>query len=120
MTKRNSLGSAAIVLLVVCAGLLMAGCVSMPGGYAASSEPINGRRYRVMGRATGTDSRIYFLGFLPVTGPNSAADAIEDCIEERSGDAMIKVSVDFYYQWWIIFTRYTTRVEGDVIRWENR
>ena len=105
------------IMLMMVAGI-MAGCATSPGGIAASTTPLEGRKYRNMGKSFGTDSRVYLLGFLPLTGENSIRDAIEESVDARNGDAMINVTVEFYSQWWILFTRFTTRVEGDVIRFE--
>lgn len=105
------------LMLLMVVGTI-AGCAMSPGGIAPSTTPLEGRKYRNMGRSVATDSRIYLLGILPVTGENSIRDAIEEAVDERRGDAMIGVTIEFYSQWWILFTRYTTRVEGDVIRFE--
>lgn len=104
---------------LICTGLMIAilsGCAMMPGGVAASSTPINGRQYTQLGPAKETDSRFYLLGLIPLTGANTIRDAIDDAVKSRSGDALINVTVESYSQWWILFSRYTTRVEGDVIR----
>jgi len=96
----------------------MSGCAMIPGGIAASTTPIEGRKYVNLGKVTETDNRIYLLGFLPVSGANTTRDAIDSAIRSRRGDAMINVTVEYYNQWWILFTRHATRVEGDVIRFE--
>lgn len=106
---------------LICTGLILfflSGCVMMPGGVAASSTPINGRDYVELGRARETDSRIYLLWFLPISGPNTIRDAINDAVKSRNGDALINVTVESYSQWWILFSRYATRVEGEVIRFQ--
>ena len=97
----------------------LTGCAMMPGGVAASSTPINGRRYVRLGRAANTDSRVYLFGLIPVSGANTTRDAIDAAVRARGGDAMINVTVESYSQWWILFTRFVTRVDGDVIRFEN-
>lgn len=99
--------------------IYMSGCAMMPGGIAASTTPIQGRKYINLGNVSETDSRIYLLGFIPVTGANTTRDAIDSAVRSRRGDAMINVTVDSYSQWWILFSRYVTRIEGDVIRFEQ-
>ena len=97
---------------------LLSGCVMAPGGVAASSTPINGREYIQLGYAKETDSRFYLLGLIPITGANTSRDAIDEAVRSRGGDALINVTVESYAQWWIVVTRFTTRVEGDVIRFK--
>jgi hypothetical protein len=110
-----------LTLPVVLIGLLLllAGCTMVPGGIAPSNTPINGRTYKVIGPADRTDSRVYLLGMLPLTGANTIRDAVEDAIQSRDGDALINVSVESYSQWWVILTRHVTRVQGDVIRFTS-
>ena len=43
-------------------------------------------------------------------------EALEEGIESRDGDAMINITVENYFQYWILFTRAVTVVEGDVIQ----
>jgi hypothetical protein len=106
---------ALLLMLVVGMG---SGCARLPIAIAPSTEPIEGRTYRNLGRVARTDSAIYLLGFIPLTGGNSTRDAIDACIRSKRGDAMINVAVEAYGQWWILFLRYATRVDGDVIRFE--
>ena len=107
-----------VLLALVLFVLVASGCAMAPGGVAASTTPIEGRRYANLGQVVETDSRIYLLGFLPITGANHTSDAIDRAVHSRGGDAMVGVTVESYAQWWIILTRYVTRVEGEVIRFE--
>lgn len=99
--------------------IVMTGCVMMPGGITASTTPIEGRKYSSLGRTVGKDSRVYLLGVLPVSGANTTRDAVDTAVRSRGGDAMINVTVESYSQWWILFSKYTTRVDGEVIRFEQ-
>jgi len=98
---------------------LLGGCASMPGGVAASTTPINGRNYTNLGEVTTGDSSIYLFGILPISDANDTRDAIDAAVRSRRGDAMINVTVDAYTQWWILFTRRVTKINGDVIRFTN-
>ena len=98
--------------------LLLSGCAMMPGGIAASNTPINGREYAKLGYARETDSRIYLLGLIPISGANTIRDAIQGAIDSKNGDALINITVETYSQDWILFSRYLTRVEGNVIRFQ--
>ena len=107
------------VTIAVCAALvliLLSGCAMIPGGVAPSNTPINGRDYTELGYAKETDSRIYLLGLLPISGSNTIRDAIEEAIDSKHGDALINITVETYGQYWILWSRVATRVEGNVIR----
>ena len=105
--------------LLLILGVIVAACAHAPGGIAASTTPIEGREYTTLGRAVETDSIIYILGLIPASGVNHTSDAINEAIRKHGGDAMINVTVESYSQWWILFTRIVTRVEGNVIRFER-
>lgn len=102
--------------LVAC---LMAGCATTPGGIAASSTPLEGRSYTVLGYTEATDSRICLFGIIPISHHNSIRDAIRSAARKVGGDALIEVTAEAYSQYWVIFTRDITRVEGIGIRFTN-
>ena len=105
-----------MIMLTLAVGMTIAGCASWPGGVAASNTPLDGRKYVVLGHEVGKDSMPLILNFLPLSGPTSVQEAIKDAVAQRGGDAMINVTVDGYWHTWILFALWTTRVEGDVIR----
>lgn len=107
-----------IVLLGACL-VFFAGCAHYPGGISASSTPLEGRKYSVLGRTTATDSRISLLGILPVTPANTTRNAVDEAAMKAGGDALIDVTVESYYQYWILFSRDTIRVDGMAIRFED-
>ncbi len=113
--KKLHLMSILALLLIVAAS----GCATNPGGIAASSTPINGRSYTNLGRSTATERRILLLGIIPITGENSIRGALNEAVENRGGDAMINITVESYAHWWIIITRFATRVDGEVIRFDK-
>lgn len=103
------------------AGMILmyaAGCATVPGGVAPSNTPLEGRSYQVLGYTESTDSRICLLGipFLPITGHNSIRNAIQSAARRVGGDALIEITVEGYYQYWLLFSRNVTRVEGIGIR----
>jgi hypothetical protein len=104
-----------LALIGLVAGIL-AGCATMPGGVAASSTPLEGRSYQIMGYTEATDSRICLFGIIPLTPHNSIREAIHTAARKVGGDALIEVSVEGYTQYWILFSRNVTRVEGIGIR----
>jgi hypothetical protein len=107
-----------LVSIIMIAGLL-AGCAHIPGGISDSTTPINGRKYVKLGHVSRTDSYILLLGILPISGSNSIREVIDAATRARGGDALIDVTVESYFQWWILFTRLATRVEGEAIRFQE-
>ena len=115
----NPIRNGALLLALAGLAALGSGCAMTPGGITDSTVPIEGRRYTNLGRVHTTDSRVHLFGLIPVSGANTTRDAIDACIRSRGGDAMISVTVESYRQWWVLFTRAVTRVDGDVIRFEK-
>ena len=105
------------VALVLAVGAV-AGCAHMPAGIAASSTPLEGRPYTVVGHAKQTDSRIMLLGVLPVSGSNNTREALNGAIRSRNGDALINITVEYVWHFWILWASDITVVEGDVIKFD--
>lgn len=99
--------------LVTC---FMTGCATTPGGIAPSSTPLEGRSYTILGYTEATDSRICLLGIFPISRHNSIRDAIQSAARKVGGDALIEVTAEGYSQYFILFSRDITRVEGIGIR----
>jgi len=106
---------AVVTLLMV----VTAGCAHMPGGIAPSSTPLEGKTYVELGEATGTDSAVYLLGIIPLTGSNTTPEALAEAVSSRNGDALINVTVESYCQWFFVVTRVVTTVQGDVIKFQK-
>ena len=116
MRARTGLFSALVVCVLVS---LMVGCAHTPGGISDSTTPINGRSYTVLGRTSASDSNILLLGLIPITPHNSTRQCVEEAIAKKGGDALIDVTVEGYAQWWILFIRFATKVEGTAIKFNN-
>ena len=106
-----------VLLGSVC--FLLVGCACIPGGISASSTPLNNKPYHALGYTSATDSRFLLLGIIPLTGSNSTKDALNKAIKKAGADALIDVTVDGYNQWFILFSRVVTKVEGTGIRFEH-
>lgn len=102
--------------VIATAACLMTGCVTRPGGIAASSTPLEGRSYQVLGYTAATDSCVKLFGIIPLSGGNHIRDALKSAAHKAGGDALIEVTVESYDQYWILFSRHITRVEGFAIR----
>ncbi len=98
---------------------LLAGCARYPGGIAASTTPIEGRKYHVIRPVRSTDSHILLFGLIPIKGSNSIRSAVQAALRRHNADALIEVSVVQYTQFWLILTRNVISVEGMAIRFER-
>ena len=107
-----------LVVLSVMVLTLTAGCVNRPGGIAASTTPLNNQEYQVLGNVEGTDTHFALLGILPLTGANTTQEAVEDALTSKGADALLDVTVDFHWEYWILFSRSVTAVQGNAIRFK--
>lgn len=99
--------------------LLASGCAHTPGGIAASTVPIDGRDYIVLGPAKATSTAVYLFSFIPVSGSSSLRDAKMAAIRRQNADALIDVTAESYSQFWILFSKQTIMVEGIAIRFKD-
>jgi len=104
------------VVLAVLALSLTVGCVSNPGGVAPSTTPLAGKEYRLLGDTEGTDTHFALLGILPLSGSNTTQEAIDAAKARKGADALIDVTVDYHWEFWILFSRAVTTVRGKAIR----
>jgi len=98
---------------------LLDGCATMPGGIAASSTPLEGRKYKVLERTSATSNCIRLFGIIPISGSNNTRSAVDKAARKVGGDALIDVTVEGFNQYWILFSRDVTYVEGIGIRFEK-
>ncbi len=107
------------VVLSILALILSTGCATRPGGIASSTTPLEGHQYRVLGDVEGTDTHFALLGIIPLTGSNTLQEAIDDALDSEGADALIDVTVDFHWEFWILFSRSVTSVQGKAIRFKD-
>ena len=98
---------------------LLAGCAHFPGGLAASSTPLEGRKYTVLGHTEASDNFVLLLGILPVSSANTIRRAMDRACVKAGGDALIDVTVECHSEYWILFALQVTTVEGTAIRFNN-
>ena len=102
---------------IALAAMLFAGCIHRPIVLTTSTKPLAQNGYTVIGRTGGEDCAYYLLGLIPLTNGNELHEAVADAMKKKPlGDAMIEVTVDYYFQWWILFTRACTQVHGTVVQ----
>jgi hypothetical protein len=104
---------------VAAVAFVLCGCAHFPGGIAPSNTPIDGRKYKVIGPASATDSCVRLFCILPISGSNSTRAAVKAAIDSKQADALIDVTVESYTQFWILFSRQVTAVYGKAIMFEK-
>lgn len=99
-------------------GACLAACsITMPGGLARASEPVEHRSYEALGKATGTSTGTSVLGIQ--ASKASVDEAIERAVATfPDGDALIKVSTMQKYTSWVVLpvSQLTVEVTGEVVR----
>lgn len=91
---------------------LFTGCMHHPGGIAPSTKPLPAG-YTELGKVRGQDCVYHLLGLIPLTGGNETRNAVNDALRTKIlADALVEVTVDGYYQHFILFSRACTQVYG--------
>lgn len=106
----------AVLLLVVFAPVLLAGCSHTSGGIAPSTIPLTPGGYTVLKQVHGRECQIRILGILPVSGGNETRRAVESAMRQAPGaTALVNVTSDTFQQFWVLFTRHCTEVFGTAV-----
>lgn len=104
------------MVAILTVGSFTAGCMHHPGGIAPSTKPLSPGGYIELGKVRGQDCVYHLLGLIPVTGGNEMRNAIEDALRTKPlADAMVEVTVDGYFQYFILFSRACTQVYGTAV-----
>lgn len=109
-----------IALVALAAMSLVACSITMPGGLAKASAPVEQRQYEVLGQTTGTSKGTFVLG-IQVSKP-SVDEAIARAVATfPDGDALIRVSTMQKQTNWVVLPVSTLEVEvtGEVIRFTD-
>ncbi len=95
----------------------LSGCSHYSGGIAASSTPLTVGGYEKLGEVEGSDCVYSLLGMIPLSSGNETKKAVQDAISEIEGaDALINVTSDTYSQFYILYSRTCTQVQGIAVR----
>ncbi len=105
------------ILSVTALTSLIAGCAAHSGGISASTKPLTPGGYTELKEVSGEDCQYYLLGFVPVSRTNKLRNAVADAMDNVKGaDALIKVTADTTYQWWVLWTTACTQVHGTAVQ----
>lgn len=102
-------------------GASLAGCMSSPLTYSASSIPVEQGKYSVLAEdVTGTNTQVSWLFFTFGLGGSGQRHALADALEQVPGaDALVAMSVDTEFFMLVPFALpsfYTTRVSGTPVK----
>lgn len=97
----------------------LVGCLRTPGGIAASTTPLEGRAYEVLGEAYGSGTQVHILGIIPAGRAVETQTAVDDAKRKAGADALIEVTVDRYTKDFVLWTTVTTEVRGKAIRFKK-
>ena len=106
-----------ILIIALFLVVFAAGCTRSPGGIAASNIPVPANGYVTIGPVSASDCKINLLGIIPISGSNYLADAMAEALrEESNADALINISVDRVFKFFILWSQTCTEVRATAIR----
>lgn len=106
------------VVFLIIAIFNIISCAHAPGGISDSTEPLHNKVYEELGKTEATDSRVSLFGVIPLSNSNSIQKAIDTAKGKIGADALIKVTVESYSQWWILFSNDSIVVRGVGIKFK--
>lgn len=102
-------------LLTFSLAFALSGCSHYSGGIAPSTTPLTQGAYHTLGEGVveGKDCVYSLFGLIPLSGGNETRDAVQDAISQEDGaTALIDVTSDTYSQFFILYGRTCTQVQG--------
>lgn len=101
------------IFAAVAAACALTACSHISGGASPSTMPLGPGSYNELGPVRGTDCVYSLFGVIPLSTGNETKKAISNAIAEKPGaTALVKVSADTYSQFFILFGRTCTQVDG--------
>lgn len=88
------------------------GCAHYPGGISDATEPLWNKTYEEIGKTEATDTKFSLFGVIPLSSSNTVQRAVDAAKEKIGADALIKVTVESYSQWWLLFSNDSIVVRG--------
>lgn len=104
--------------------LFTAGCGSLAGDHTtiqSTEVELSQSNYTVTQlNVTGSDSAIYLLGFIPISGGRNVSDAMADLVTSvkdfrGSSKALVNVTEARSWSYWILWSSSTIELRADVV-----
>ncbi|MBL8938235.1 MAG: hypothetical protein JNM69_26965 [Archangium sp.] len=105
-----------LALLLALLAVTSSSCIRSPIAMMTSTRPLAPGGYTELGPVEETDCLWYLFSVFPISTGNDFQAAIRDAIRQRSGDALIQVTAETYYQNFLIVSRYCTIVQGIAVQ----
>ena len=102
----------AMAVLLICGA---SGCMTLSGGIAPSTKPLDPAGYAHLKPASGTSWGFQLFGFIPLAEA-ATSEALDEALQDGGGDALVQVCVDNRRYWLILFTMQRIKVEGLAVR----
>ena len=100
--------------------LLLAGCVTSPGGVAPSTMPITANdSYTILKKDAIGEDVSYSILFIPITPPCSAYQALQYAKKENKADALVNVTGQNKSVYFLFINWQVMRVCGDAIKFQR-
>ena len=107
-------------LVAIGALLLLAGCVTSPGGIAPSTMPITANdSYTIIKKNAIGEDVSYSILFIPITPSCSAYQALQYAKEENKDDALVNVTGQNKSVYLLFINWQVMRVCGDAIKFRH-
>ncbi len=102
-------------LLVFLVLAMIVGCTTSPICVTSSVTPLQGKKIENLGKSVGEDTAYSFLGLFMIGRPELDL-AIKNAIEKKGGDTIINVKCYETSNYFLLFSKTTVTIEGDVVR----
>ena len=105
------------LMLILTGCVFLSGCIHAPIALQPSTIPLSPNGYTALGKVQGEDCVYYLFMIIPLSDGNELHTAVEEAMKLKPyADAMINVTVDYYSQFWILFSRFCTQVHGTAVQ----
>ncbi len=117
--RYRALKSLHVFLACIAIPNFLIACLSLstkPGGIEPHFLPMEGKKYEVVGKASGESSSFYFLWLIPFTPQHRLEDALRSAMQEKGADNLIDIRWYVERQEWILGMVYVIHAEGTAVR----
>lgn len=98
------------------AGLLLAGCVSMPVNLSTPPNLQEGKDYTVLGEGEGSSVGIMLFNLIPINQNQRFQKAYDEAVQSKGGDRLINPTIEEQWFWAYLLNGYIFKVKGTVVK----